>query len=121
MKPIRIEASELRGLEGLERQIKPTVPTQGAKFDKILQTTKGEPNKETLLGGGIQYLENVVVEWSQTRKEFSKAIDGVSPKYQRYLNLQLAVSDLHLQSEVISKVGEAFSSTIRKVQQMGSN
>lgn len=60
-------------------------------------------------------------DWLSSTKQMRGLVSGVPAKSRRLVELQLLSQQLHLRSLVAAKAGESVSSSLRRVQQMGSS
>ena len=63
-------------------------------------------------------IEHISVSWSKTNSRSAHLINNAPASVRPYFELQLAVNSLALETNLISRVGETLSATVRQVQQM---
>ena len=68
-----------------------------------------------------EILNNFAASWEKAQRESEAKIKKLPSDYRPLLELQMTVHRLNLSSELVSRAGEAASSTVKKLQQMGSN
>jgi hypothetical protein len=101
---------------------KPDGPSAGGKsFSDFL-----EDSRNTRAGdnrGGTQsvgFLDRFQSDWNKAQIQRQGFIESLPSSYSAYLKSQMLVSDLALKSNLMSKIGEGVSSSIRRVQNFGS-
>lgn len=95
------------------------LPKPNESFDAVLERTKGS-QAASLDGQGLKFLEDFVRDWSGADIRVQKEISKLPDQYKDVVKLQVLVNNLQMKSEIASKAGEAFASTVRRVQQLGS-
>ncbi len=68
-----------------------------------------------------EILNNFAASWEKAQRESEAKIKKMPSDYRPLLELQMTVHRLNLSSELVSRAGEAASSTVKKLQQMGTN
>jgi hypothetical protein len=80
--------------------------------------TSGTPSA----GGSIsQFLSGFEKQWQQAQQQSLRRIRTLSPQSRPYVELQLMVNRLNLNSQLISQSAEAVNSTLRRIQQLAGN
>jgi len=90
------------------------------QFEQILLQKRGEksaPNRNE----AIERLSGFFSEWRDVHAKTVKSLDRLPKEAKEMMELQIAVNRLHLRTTLATKAGETFSSTLRRVQQMGSS
>lgn len=105
----------------------------GKAFAETLRRAKTQPSPESLDRTSSQvnsfpnliqsaqkqlgiYLDN----WNDISRTIPQHVAQISKESQQLIQLQIRVNDLHQKTELFAKAGEAFSSSLRRVQQMGN-
>ena len=76
-------------------------------FDKVVQKTQKQ-------------LDSLIDHWNDISHTIPQNIAHLSKETRQFIEFQIRVNDIHQKTELFAKVGEAFSSSLRRVQQMGS-
>lgn len=72
----------------------------------------------SMIGEGlVTYIKN----WANTDQALERAMKKVGNEYRSVVELQRAVHQVSLHTEVMSRVGDSLSSSIRRVEQMGNS
>lgn len=72
----------------------------------------------SIIGEGlVTYIKN----WANTDQALERAMKKVGTEYRSVVELQRSVHQLSLHTEMMSRVGESLSSSIRRVEQMGNS
>ncbi len=61
-----------------------------------------------------------VNRWEQTQKGTEKKINSLPKEARELFDLQLEVSRLGIQAQLVTKAGETLTSTVKRLQQMGA-
>ena len=80
------------------------------------KTSSGFKDKLSIISGNIQNIEN---QWQSIQNKSVGMINALPKNVQPLVQTQLLVNDLSLKSQMITKVGESVSSTVKRLQQMG--
>ena len=80
------------------------------------KTSSGFKDKLSIISGNIQNIEN---QWQSIQNKSVNMINALPKNVQPLVQTQLLVNDLSLKSQMITKVGESVSSTVKRLQQMG--
>ena len=86
-------------------------------------------NQPDAVSGPIEKIEgqlqnsfqDFMESWDSSEKKVEQNVKKVGKDFQELFNLQLEVHKLSLKTHLVSRVGDAVSSTIRRVQQMGAS
>ena len=62
-------------------------------------------------------IKSVETQWNQVQSKSIQYINSLPQNARPLISTQILINDLSLKAQMITKVGEAVSSTIRKIQQ----
>jgi len=68
----------------------------------------------------VSYIQQFQTQWKQSHAQKIAMVKKLPSSYRSLLEGQILVSDLSMKSQIVSKVGEGVSSTVKKVQSFGS-
>lgn len=80
------------------------------------KTSSSFKDKLSIISGNIQNIEN---QWQSIQNKSVGMINALPKNVQPLVQTQLLVNDLSMKSQMITKVGESVSSTVKRLQQMG--
>ena len=87
-----------------------------------LGLSKPEPSFEEVLAKTRKttIFDQLAESWKITEARVGTELAKAPASIRGLIKLQLSVHALHLQSEILSRVGESVSNTVKRVQQMGT-
>jgi thiaminase len=91
-------------------------------FSDVLEQVgvESKNEKNTLTQLATDATVSFINEWNIANQSSIEMISKVSPEYKSYIELQLSVNKLNLQTQLLTKAGETVSNSIKRVQQMGA-
>lgn len=91
--------------------------TGGKSFALVLDQVRAADKAPP---AATKMLEQFVKNWEQAEQKSLAQLKTVAPQYKEFIQLQLTVNQLHLQTELMTKGAEAIGSTLRRLQQVGN-
>ena len=80
---------------------------------------KAPQSKEALSPGQKDPFTQFLSQWENAGERSNQLMDSLPAESKNFLEVQVLVNRLQMQSMLVTKAGETASSTVRKVQQMG--
>ncbi len=69
----------------------------------------------------IGAVEKFTRDWNTFERSSDRLLTKVSSEYRPYLEIQLLVNRLSIETQLVTKAGETASATLRSLQQMGNS
>jgi hypothetical protein len=84
-----------------------------------LEEVKKPPAGEFMgKGAFVKEFDSYMKGWNSSIKKMEKLENSFSSEFSDSIKLQRDFNSLHLKTQIVTKVAESFSGTIRKLQQM---
>lgn len=97
-------------------------PSLKASFEGAMDKVKASQNSsqnssigETITKS-LQHLEGV---WTKSHGQSKKLVSSLPKEYQPFFEVQMSMSRIHFQTELVSKVGDSVQGTVKRLQQQG--
>ncbi len=71
--------------------------------------------------GWVEVMGDYSGRWDEVNRKAAQALSSVPAHSRRLIELQLLTNRLHAETEIGSRIGEAVTSTIKRLQQSGAN
>ncbi len=97
----------------------PTLP--GAKRAEIvlLSTNATEKNLNSLSGSFEKIFNGLQKSWEVNSTKAKEIVPRMPTEYRELFDLQQSINRCHLQTEIVTKVGDSVQSTLKKLQSQG--
>ena len=66
-------------------------------------------------------LDSFSNRWTRSNELLTRSLSSIPAEYRSMLDAQVLLQKVHLESELLTRGVDAFASTIRRLQQMGSS
>ncbi|HMO19084.1 MAG TPA: hypothetical protein PKA63_13580 [Oligoflexia bacterium] len=78
-----------------------------------------EARRESLSDGLKQGLEQLESSWKTSYGQSFKLLQNLPVEFKPLLEMQMNMSKVHFQTELVTKVGDSVQSTLKRLQQQG--
>ena len=93
------------------------------QFKEILRNApvRAKEKPQTIQDSLIDKIQRFIKTWDRIDNSIKERLRTLPKESRSLIELQYLANNIHLQSEMISKTGEAAGNTIKRIHQMGSN
>ena len=132
---LQLQSSTLRGPEREKPESLAAPPRQNHRsFAALLAQKKLELARSSVSGevvtndsilmqkfpSATAYLQNFAAHWEESSAKITQLMHGLPRDVRPLFEMQVLVNKLGLETQMLTKAGETFVGTLRRMQQMGS-